>query len=244
MMSLARFAVAALGIAGIVLPTACSSSAPLNADAAADKAGGAAGQGTGAAGTGGGVAGTGGGGAGTGGGAAGTGGGVAGTGGGVAGSSGAGQGGAGGAAACAFTTNYAFRDDGGFRAFSEDSTLTPPRTHTMERLSFGADAKISCSRTVPCTSTNNAVTVPAIEAAIANADVQAALAKPAGMLYGTDPRPVDGTVWFFERGDGKSFYVGGGNAVPAGLRALETLLRTLAGETRAAPECAALRGSI
>jgi hypothetical protein len=142
-----------------------------------------------------------------------------------------------GGGSCAFAATYLFGDDGGFRAYAEESTLSPPRTHTLERVDFarGGDAKVACTRGVPCTSATM-VTVPAVEAAIANADVQAALAKPAGMVYGTDSRPVDGTVFKFTRGD-RYFFVGGGNAVPAGLRALETLLRTLQGETRATPAC-------
>jgi hypothetical protein len=108
-------------------------------------------------------------------------------------------------------------------------------------MNFGSasDGKLTCTREVPCASAT-AVTVPAIEAAIANADVQAALAKAPGMVYGTDSRPVDGTVYKFARGD-KNFFVGGGNAVPAGLRALETLLRKLTDETKATPACAALK---
>jgi hypothetical protein len=148
----------------------------------------------------------------------------------------AGAGGQGGAS-CVFGAAYAFGDDGGFRAFSEEAKLLPPATHQIERVNFGgaSDAKLTCAREVPCTSAT-AVTVPAVEAAIANADVQTALAKAPGMVYGTDSRPVDGTVFKFARGD-KTFYVGGGNAVPAGLRALEQLLRKLQGETRAVPAC-------
>jgi hypothetical protein len=56
------------------------------------------------------------------------------------------------------------------------------------------------------------------------------------MLYGTDPRPADGTVWLFQHNDSQSFMVGGGS-VPAGLRALETLLHRVTAEASAAPEC-------
>jgi hypothetical protein len=156
-----------------------------------------------------------------------------------AGWDGPGSTGAGGAAGgCALMTTYMFHDDGGLRAFYDESTLTPVDTHTINRTSFVADAKLSCARAIPCTSAT-AVTVPAIEAAVANADVQSALAKPPGMLYGSDPRPFDGTIWVFERADGKGFMVGTG-AVPVGLGALETLMRKLTDETLAAPECAAL----
>jgi hypothetical protein len=145
-----------------------------------------------------------------------------------------------GAQSCSFSAMYTFRDDGGFRPGYEESTLSPARTHTIDRVSFGTDAKLSCARAVPCASPT-AVTVAAVEAAVNQADVQAALAKSPGMVYGTDSRPVDGTVWLFQRADGKTFYVGGGDAVPEGLRALEALLRRLDDETLLAPECAALR---
>jgi hypothetical protein len=142
-----------------------------------------------------------------------------------------------GGGSCAFAATYVFGEDGGFRAYAEESTLAPPRTHTLERvdLARGTDGKVACTREIPCASAT-VVTVPAVEAAIANADVQAALAKAPGMVYGTDPRPVDGTVFKFTRGD-KNFFVGDGNAVPAGLRALTTLLRTLTSETRVTPAC-------
>jgi hypothetical protein len=168
--------------------------------------------------------------------------GAAGTSGGAGTSGASGNSGAAGtdAEACGFGASYTFRDDGGFRAGYDQSTLTQARTHSIDRVSLGTDAMLSCARAVPCAS-STAVTVPAIGAAVSHADVQAALAKAPGMVYGTDSRPVDGTVWLFQRNDGKNFYVGGGNAVPAGLRALETLLRKLDGETLQAPECAALR---
>jgi hypothetical protein len=141
--------------------------------------------------------------------------------------------------ACAFSTTYTFGDDGGLRAFTDGATLSPPRTHTIMRTGSGrADASGQCMRDVPCTSAS-AVSVAAVEAAIANADVQAALAKPAGMVYGTDTRPADGSVFTFSRADGRGFLVGAG-AVPTGLRALEELLHQLETETLAAPECASL----
>lgn len=141
------------------------------------------------------------------------------------------------ATACAFKATYTFHDDGGLRLSADSSTLTPPRSHEIARTTGGGNPA-TCTRDVPCTSAS-AVSVAAIEAAVANADVQAALAKPKGALYGGDPRPFDGTVWILARDDGRDFTVGSGD-VPAGLRALETLLRQLSTETLAAPECAAL----
>jgi len=98
-------------------------------------------------------------------------------------------------------------------------------------------AQVNCKYFMPCNS-STAVTVPAIAAAIANADVQAALAKPKGMLYGTDPAPA-GSAWSFDRSDGRGFLVGAGD-VPAGLRALETLLDKATADMLTSPACAAL----
>jgi hypothetical protein len=167
---------------------------------------------------------------------AGAGGGTAGATGGTAGAGGTSGGTAGASGACTFKATYTFHDDGGLRLYADSSKLTPPRTHAVTRTSAGGGAGATCMRDVPCAA-DAAVDVVRIEAAIANADVQAALAKPKGMLYGTDPRPMDGTVWIFERDDGRDFTVGSGNAVPAGLRALETLLQQLQTETLASPEC-------
>jgi hypothetical protein len=143
---------------------------------------------------------------------------------------------------CLFEVGYSFHDDGGLRAYSDTSVLTPARAHTIKRTAIGTDAPVECTRAVPCSGAS-VVTVPAIQAAIAHADVQAALAKTGRMLYGSDPRPFDGTVWVFERADGRGFMVGSGTApaVPAGLAALEALLRKLTEETLAVPECAALK---
>jgi hypothetical protein len=98
-------------------------------------------------------------------------------------------------------------------------------------------AQVNCKYFMPCSS-STVVTVPAIVAAIANADVQAALAQPKGMLFGTDPRPA-GEVWSFNRSDGKGFILGSGDA-PAGLRALKSLLDKATTDMLTSPACAAL----
>jgi hypothetical protein len=139
-------------------------------------------------------------------------------------------------AGCSFSATYLAYDDGGNRPSVEKTLLTPPRTDTTEQVSTPIDDGSACDREVACLSAS-AVTVPQIEAAVANADVQAALAQPDGTLYGSDPRPVDGTVWVFKR-NGRGFAVGPG-PVPAGLTALETLLRQLTTETHSSSECAA-----
>jgi hypothetical protein len=139
---------------------------------------------------------------------------------------------------CAFSATYRFYDDGGLGEFVDTVVLTPPRSETIERHYGTADAGV-CARELPCASTPD-LGVAAIEDAIANPDVQAALAKPAGTLYGVDPRPSDGAVFVFQRGDGKGFMVGTGAAVPPGLAALAATLHTVDGQAFAAPECVSL----
>jgi hypothetical protein len=142
------------------------------------------------------------------------------------------------ASTCAFSATYTFYDDGGLRALSYRTVLAPPRTDTLQRIPAGSTSGVACPRETSCASTS-AISVGQIEAAVGNADVQAALAKPQGMVYGTDSRPSDGSVLAFERGDGKGFFIGGGT-VPAGLRALEQLLHALQAESLADPACEAL----
>jgi hypothetical protein len=139
---------------------------------------------------------------------------------------------------CSFTATYTFYDDGGLTLFVDVMQLSPPGTETLDRRFTMSDDGASCARALACDSSSE-VTVPEIEAAVANADVQAALAQPKGTLYGTDPRPADGTVWVFERNDDEGFMVGDG-AVPAGLTALETLMQRVSADLFASPECHAL----
>ncbi len=90
---------------------------------------------------------------------------------------------------------------------------------------------------------------------ILDADVQAALSKPADptmpLIFGRDNRPVDSPIFRFSRGDGREFFVGGpcmttGSAtsckdIPAGIARLVTELLALDQQQLADPSCAALR---
>ena len=75
--------------------------------------------------------------------------------------------------------------------------------------------------------------------ALAHPDVVAALAQTTRPFYGSDTRPVDGTVFLFDRDDGRGFTVGTG-AVPAGLSTLVDLLHRLDQQTAATAACAGL----
>jgi len=137
-------------------------------------------------------------------------------------------------AGCSFSATYLAYDDGGNRPYVEQTILMAPRTDWTDHVFQGSNDGSACPRELTCASAAQ-VTVPQIEAAVANADVQAALAQADGTLYGSDPRPVDGTVWVFKR-NGHGFAVGSG-IVPAGLTALETLLRQVTADAHASPEC-------
>jgi len=143
-------------------------------------------------------------------------------------------------ASCALDTSYRFWNDGGLVAYTDDSKLTPPRTHTVSRDRFMNAPAPTCMRDVPCSSTTE-VDIAKIQNALAHPDVVAALAMTTKPFYGTDPRPMDGQVFIFQRADGRGFTVGSGNAVPAGLRTLSDLLRTLQMQTLASTNCSMLR---
>ena len=139
---------------------------------------------------------------------------------------------------CSFPHTYRFRDDGGFRAFADSSTLAPPHSHTLARDHFANAAPNQCSRDIVCVDPT-LVDVVEILQALAHPDVVAALAQTTRPFYGGDTRPVDGTVFMFDRDDGRGFTVGTG-PVPAGLSTLVDLLHRLAQQTATTPACAGL----
>jgi len=140
---------------------------------------------------------------------------------------------------CALDHVYRFRNDGGRLAFADSSTLTPPRTHLLARDHFRNAPPNQCVRELPC-NVPALVDEAAIQRALEDADVVAALAMTTRPFYGVDTRPSDGQVFIFDRDDGRGFDAGSGNSVPPGIRALANLLLTLQGETAATPMCAGL----
>lgn len=139
---------------------------------------------------------------------------------------------------CSVGRTYAFWQDGGLRAYSDRATLTPPRTFTVARDHFMNAPPSQCARELPCSDPAGAG-VAEIQQALAHPDVAAALALATKPFYGTDTRPVDGSVFVFERDDQRGFTLGTGT-VPAGLRALADLLSTLQAATLATPACTKL----
>ena len=116
--------------------------------------------------------------------------------------------------------------------------MTPPRTFTVARDHFVNSPLSQCARELSCSEPVGGG-VAEIQQALAHPDVVAALALATKPLYGTDTRPVDGSVFVFERDDQRGFTLGTGT-VPAGLRALADLLSRLETATIATPPCANL----
>ena len=116
--------------------------------------------------------------------------------------------------------------------------------HVREDLSSPSGAPLRCEAQVAC-SAPSGVSVESVVRALAHADVTAAFAQ-APILYGRDMRPVDGQVLVLTRA-GKNVTVGadcaggtGCQAIPAGIKALEQLLRTLDSEQLAKEPCASV----
>jgi hypothetical protein len=142
---------------------------------------------------------------------------------------------------CSFEHTYTFRQDGGLRPFADSSSLMPPHRHTLTRDFYMNAPPPSCSRELSCADDDSStVSAPDILQALQAPDVVAALAMPTPPFYGYDSRPSDGSVFIFQRDDGRGFTLGSGDAVPTGLRVLETLLASVTSDTLASPDCASL----
>jgi hypothetical protein len=128
--------------------------------------------------------------------------------------------------------------NGGLVTYTEDSSLTSCRTYTHTRTPVQPPGSpTSCTLDVGgCDA--GPVAIHDVEQALAHPDVIAALAGSVP-VYGTDPRPCDGTVTAITVG-GKTLYVGGDCATgqgcfagascvptPAGVQALVDVLGSL-----------------
>lgn len=157
---------------------------------------------------------------------------------------------------CILDTTYRYGDTGGHTAYEDQVTLTPPAGYRYARSPRATDpVDLSCAPPLPTCGLANAIDGVDIMRVILDADVQAALSKPADptmpLIFGRDNRPVDSPIFRFSRGDGREFFVGGPcmttgsatscNAIPAGIARLVTELRALDQQQLADPSCAALR---
>jgi hypothetical protein len=157
------------------------------------------------------------------------------------------------AGTCGFDTSYRYGDTGGFTAYEDVATLQPPASYTYERSSRITDpASSACAPALPPCGTLDLYDPADLMHAVADPDVQAALAMPTPPIYGRDARPVDGTIFQFLRADGRGFLAGGACGsggplpgacieVPAGITRLVNALRALDEQQLADPTCAALR---
>lgn len=150
------------------------------------------------------------------------------------------------------STTVRFGLDGGKVAYVDTFTLAPPLAFSAERRS-GTMATAMCATTIPSCGSGD-VNVGVINAAVAARDVQNALNFARGMpmmeaLYGTDPRPVDGTVFSITI-DGARLLVGspcrdgmmaGCLAVPVGVQRLVDVLTALRDQELLRDACASLR---
>jgi hypothetical protein len=155
------------------------------------------------------------------------------------------------ASRCTIDTVYTYGQTGGLTAYTDTTALSPAATWTRQR-SFAGDTMppLQCMTTIPACGTANALTVGDVMGAIADPDVQAALANPPppSGVYGVDSRPEDGAVFSFQRSDGRGFLVGmpcggapGCTEIPPGLATLEGLLTALDSQQLAQPACSQLQ---
>lgn len=154
---------------------------------------------------------------------------------------------------CALSANLTFGHDGGNAIYRDSnrltaSTFTITRDYSLRAGSDGA-ATASCSPSLPACGAADVVSVATINADLADPDVQGLWSLPHDSFFGTDPRPVDGTVYSIALDDGRKVLVGGQCAspamsscryIPAGLVRLTQDLQKLATAMLADPVCKGL----
>jgi hypothetical protein len=156
---------------------------------------------------------------------------------------------------CALFANLTFGHDGGNAIYWDVNRLTASsftitREYSMRMGRDGA-ATATCSPSLPACGTADTVSVATINVDLADPDVQGlwSLPKNPVPIFGTDPRPVDGTVYSIALDDGHKVLVGGQCAspvmsscryIPAGLVRLTQDLQKLATAMLADPGCKGL----
>jgi hypothetical protein len=159
------------------------------------------------------------------------------------------------ASGCSLSDNLTFGHDGGNAIYWDVNRLTAS-TFTITRdysLRAGRDgaATASCSPSLPACGAADAVSVATINADLADPDVQGLWSLPQNPapIFGTDPRPADGTVYSIALDDGSKVLVGEQCAspamsscryIPAGLVRLTQDLQKLATAMLADPVCQGL----
>jgi hypothetical protein len=158
-----------------------------------------------------------------------------------------------GGGSCSLSANLVFGHDGGNAIYWDSNRLTAS-TFTITRdysTRAGRDAgNPTCSPSLPACGAADTVSVATINADLADPDVRTLWTLPQDPvpLFGTDPRPVDGTVYAIAL-DGHQVLVGGQCAsptmnscryIPAGLVRLTQDLQKLATAMLADPVCKGL----
>lgn len=121
---------------------------------------------------------------------------------------------------CDLSDNLTFGNNGGDVLYTDVNRLTATTftiTRTYSRWTGQDQPTTSCSPSLPECGAADAVTVATIQADLADAEVQSAwapLQNPVP-LFGTDLRPVDGTIYSIALDDGRTILVGGQCASPA-----------------------------
>jgi hypothetical protein len=133
---------------------------------------------------------------------------------------------------------------GGMVAYSERSTLDTCFKYTHRRDTYiNSEPSLFCEQEEPLCDDGTAIGGEQVTTAIQNTDVQSALSK-GNILYGSDPRPVDGVV--FEIKVGEDTIIVGSNCattgtgclpIPKGVQNLADLLKKLDKEQLAKPPC-------
>ncbi|MDB4928407.1 MAG: hypothetical protein JWM10_891, partial [Myxococcaceae bacterium] len=147
-----------------------------------------------------------------------------------------------------------FGTEGGRVPYNTTYTLGAPRRFLLER-TYSDASPARCETTIPACGAADDVTVDTLAAALASSDVAAAFAAAGAgdagtLLYGVDERPLDGALFFLERG-GRFVYVGapcrtGSGAqcltAPVGVQRLVDVLSALRDQESRRPVCAAALG--
>jgi hypothetical protein len=171
-------------------------------------------------------------------------------GGGASGSAGGASGGSGGgAAACAFAYSYTVVDWSGPDS-NDTMTLNPPSSFHYQgdiaALIDGGQVFPSCDPPMPACNDPARIDVSDVEAAAANADVQAAFAMTTGPRFGDIGTLTNFRIFGLSRSDGRGMIVGvdcptsAGSCtpIPPGIKAFVALLDALVLQQRADPACA------
>jgi hypothetical protein len=148
---------------------------------------------------------------------------------------------------CDFAAAFEYGDVGGLRLYADRTYLAPGPTYRHQRNPARSDVvSTGCMPALPMCNATGRIGADEVTAALADADVVAALASPTPPVYGRDTRPADGTVFELARADGRGLLVGSEcpspalsscRPIPAGVKRLRDLLVALDAQQLATDAC-------